>query len=305
MLVLKRLSAAERDRDRIRAVIRGSAVNHDGPSSGLTVPNGEAQRQLIEDALRASAVEAGRISYLEAHGTGTSLGDPIELRAAAAALGRGRSREQALVIGSVKSNIGHTEAAAGVAGLMKVVLAMDAGVIPPHLHFVEPSPHVDWQGLPIEVAVEPRPWVSEGGTRMAGVSSFGLSGTNAHVILEQAPAAVEVANEPERPTSILCLSARTETALRALASRWAERVEAHEELALTDLCFTAAVGRAHHGERVAAVVRTPGEAVEVLRAVAADRPHPAVLRGSVAQPPRIAFLFTGQGSQYRGMGREL
>ncbi|MCP4661631.1 MAG: SDR family NAD(P)-dependent oxidoreductase, partial [bacterium] len=153
MLVLKRLSAAERDRDRIRAVIRGSAVNHDGPSSGLTVPNGEAQRQLIGEALRASALEAGRISYLEAHGTGTALGDPIELRAAVAALCHGRSREQPLVIGSVKTNIGHTEAAAGAAGLMKVMLAMDAGTIPPHLHFVEPSPHIDWQALPLEVAV--------------------------------------------------------------------------------------------------------------------------------------------------------
>jgi acyl transferase domain-containing protein/acyl carrier protein len=308
MLVLKPLSVAERDHDRIWAVIRGSAVNHDGPSSGLTVPNPDAQRKLIEAAVCAAGVEAEQIGYLEAHGTGTSLGDPIEARAAAEALCARRSAEQPLVIGSVKTNIGHLEAAAGVAGLMKTVLALNAGVIPPHPHFVEPSPHIDWAGLPIEVAVTLRPWERSGGARLAGVSAFGLSGTNAHVILEEpSQPVVSATSEPDRPVHVLALSARTDAALRELAARWAERVAPDEELAPADICFTAAVGRAHHAERSAVAVRTHAELTDVLKAVASGSVDERIVRGSLpaARPLRIGFLFTGQGSQYRGMGSEL
>lgn len=307
MVVLKRLTAAQRDGDRIWAVIRGSAVNHDGPSSGLTVPNGDAQRKLIEAALGVAGVEPGRIGYLEAHGTGTALGDPMEARAASAALCAGRSVEKTLAIGSVKGNIGHLEAAAGIAGLIKVVLTLKAGVIPPQASFTKPSPHIDWERLLLRVPVEPLPWASDGAPRLAGLSSFGLSGTNAHVIVEQAAEAPRAVSEVERPVHLLCLSAKTKPALRALAARWSGHIEAHLELDVANVCFSAASGRAHHAERVAVPVRARGDLLDALRAVANGEAATSGPRGATASStaPRIAFLFTGQGSQYRGMGGEL
>ena len=187
MLVLKRLSDAERDGDRIRAVIRGSAVNQDGASSGLTVPNGGAQQRLIAAALARAGLVGGDVDYLEAHGTGTSLGDPIEVQAAAAAYGVGRDANRPLLIGSAKTNIGHLESAAGIAGLIKVVLSLQHEVLPQNLHFENPSPHIPWDSLPVRVVDKAIPWQANGRPRRAGTSSFGFSGTNAHVLIEEAP----------------------------------------------------------------------------------------------------------------------
>ena len=183
VIVVKRLEDAIRDGDRIRAVIRGSAINQDGASGGLTVPNGVAQQRVIAEALQRAGVAAGDVGYLEAHGTGTSLGDPIEVQAAGAALGEGRDASRPLLIGSVKTNIGHLEAAAGIAGLIKVILSLEHEELPKHLNFRNPSPHIPWDRLPVRVVDEALPWARDGRPRIAGVSSFGFSGTNAHVIV--------------------------------------------------------------------------------------------------------------------------
>ena len=187
VVVLKRMNDAMRDGDPIRAVVRGSAVNQDGASGGLTVPNGVAQQRVIAEALRRAGVDPGEVDYLEAHGTGTSLGDPIEVQAAGAVFGEGRDPNRPLLIGSVKTNIGHLEAAAGIAGLIKVALALEHEVLPKHLHFSHPSPYIPWDRLPVRVLDEATPWPRSGRPRTAGVSSFGFSGTNAHVLLEEAP----------------------------------------------------------------------------------------------------------------------
>ena len=196
VVVLKRIDDAMRDGDPIRAVVRGSAVNQDGASGGLTVPNGVAQQRVIAEALRRAGIEPGEVDYLEAHGTGTSLGDPIEVQAAGAVFGEGRDPSRPLLIGSVKTNIGHLEAAAGIAGLIKVVLALEHEVLPKHLHFSHPSPYIPWDRLPVRVLDEATPWPRNGRPRTAGVSSFGFSGTNAHVILEEAPVAETRAPRP-------------------------------------------------------------------------------------------------------------
>ena len=197
VVVIKRLEDAIRDGDRIRAVIRGSAVNQDGASGGLTVPNGVAQQRVIADALKRADLEPSEVGYLEAHGTGTSLGDPIEAQAAGAVLGAGREPSRPLLIGSAKTNIGHLEAAAGIAGVIKVILSLEHETLPKHLHFENPSPHIPWDRLAVEVVKETIPWERNGRTRIAGVSSFGFAGTNAHVILEEAPvAALPVRTQP-------------------------------------------------------------------------------------------------------------
>jgi acyl transferase domain-containing protein len=183
VIVVKRLEDAIRDGDRIRAVIRGSAINQDGASGGLTVPNGVAQQRVIGDALRRAGLAPSEVGYLEAHGTGTSLGDPIEAQAAGAAYGPGRESDRPLLIGSAKTNIGHLEAAAGIAGVLKVVLSLEHEALPKHLHFENPSPHIPWNRLPVEVVKETIPWQRSDRPRIAGVSSFGFAGTNAHVIL--------------------------------------------------------------------------------------------------------------------------
>lgn len=199
VIVIKRLEDAIRDGDRIRAVIRGSAINQDGASGGLTVPNGVAQQRVIADALKRAGVAPSEVGYLEAHGTGTSLGDPIEAQAAGAAYGIGRETNDPLLIGSAKTNIGHLEAAAGIAGVIKVILSLENELLPQHRNFQNPSPHIPWDRLPVEVVREARPWGRNGRPRIAGVSSFGFAGTNAHVILEEAPVVSRDAVEPPAP----------------------------------------------------------------------------------------------------------
>jgi acyl transferase domain-containing protein/acyl carrier protein len=311
VVVVKRLEDAIRDGDRIRAVIRGSAVNQDGASGGLTVPNGVAQQRVINEALQCAGVAAGDVGYLEAHGTGTSLGDPIEVQAAGAAYGDGRDANRPLLIGSVKTNIGHLEAAAGIAGLIKVILSLEHEELPKHLHFQKPSPHIPWDRLSVRVVDEALPWARNGLPRIAGVSSFGFSGTNAHVIIEEAPEAVaQVAAAPAVPSddrrfTVLPLSARSPAALAELAESYGNWLAAHPEASLADVCFTAGVGRSHLEHRAALVVNSTESAREVLRALADDRPATGLVRGECADRPRTAWLFTGQGSQYAGMAREL
>ena len=308
VIVVKRLQDAIRDGDRIRAVIRGSAINQDGASGGLTVPNGVAQQRVIAEALQRAGVAAGDVGYLEAHGTGTSLGDPIEVQAAGAALGKGRDASRPLLIGSVKTNIGHLEAAAGIAGLIKVVLSLEHEVLPKHLNFTNPSPHIPWDRLAVQVVDETQPWTRDGRPRIAGVSSFGFSGTNAHVIVEEAPVEASQAPAPpddDRRFSLLPLSARSPAALVDLAERYGNWLAAHPEASLADLCFTAGAGRSHFEHRAALVVNSTESARELLHALAEDRPATGLVRGECADKPRTAWLFPGQGSQYAGMAREL
>jgi len=314
IIVIKRLEDAIRDGDRIRAVIRGSAINQDGASGGLTVPNGVAQQRVIADALKRADLEPSDVGYLEAHGTGTSLGDPIEAQAAGAVLGAGREASQPLLIGSAKTNIGHLEAAAGIAGVIKVILSLEHETLPKHLHFENPSPHIPWDRLAVEVVKETIPWERNGRPRIAGVSSFGFAGTNAHVILEEAPVAPKAqpaaapgpVEQPEdRRFSILPLSAQTPAALTHIADQYRSWLNAHPEATLADVCFTAGAGRAHLEHRAALVVNSRESAIELLGALADDRPAPGLVRGESHDAPKTAWLFTGQGSQYPGMAREL
>jgi len=308
VVVLKRLSDARRDGDRVLAMIRGSAVNQDGRSNGLTAPNGQAQEAVIRAALADGGLGPSEVDYVEAHGTGTPLGDPIEVRALARVFAPGRSLDRPLLIGSVKTNIGHLEAAAGVAGLIKVVLSLQQRQIPPHLHFQRPSPHVDWEHIPVRVVSELTAWDQNGERRrVAGVSSFGFAGTNAHVILEEAPVDGRNAQggKTDRPLHLVILSARSQEALRQVAERHAGYLGAHPDEALADFAHTAAAGRSHFSHRLALVSKTTEEVREKLGAVAAGRQPPGVTLGRVEQRPGVAFLFTGQGSQYPGMARQL
>ncbi|OBJ89050.1 polyketide synthase [Mycobacterium gordonae] len=309
VIVVKRLADAIRDGDRIRAVIRGSAINQDGASGGLTVPNGVAQQRVIAEALQRAGVAPAEVGYLEAHGTGTSLGDPIEVQAAGAVLGAGRDGGPPLLIGSAKTNIGHLEAAAGIAGVLKVVLSLEHELLPPHLNFRDPSPHIPWDRLAVQVVKEATPWGRAGRTRLAGVSSFGFSGTNAHIILEEAPAAaekVDAAPDSVGPRfSVLPLSARTPAALIQLAEQYRSWLDEHPGAALADVSFSAGVGRAHFEHRAALVANSTDSARELLAALADDRPAPGLVRGECADPPKTAWLFPGQGSQFPGMAREL
>ncbi len=304
VVVLKQLSDAVADGDRVLAVIRGSAVNHDGPSSGLTVPNGPAQQAVITEALSRAGVAPAEVEFVETHGTGTSLGDPIETGALTAALRAGRAAGQTLTIASVKTNIGHLEAAAGIAGLIKVVLCLQHNEIPPHLHFHRLNPAISFGSMKVEIPTQRQPWLPGTRRRIAGVSAFGLSGTNAHVVMEEAPQArIQADTAADRPLHLLTLSARDEGALRELAGRYRSHLLAHPELGVADRCFTANTGRSHFNHRVAVVAPTAALMSERLAAIDDAR----VLAGSfeASSRPGIAFLFTGQGSQYDGMARTL
>lgn len=313
VIVIKRLDDAIRDGDRIRAVIRGSAINQDGASGGLTVPNGVAQQRVIADALKRADLEPRDVGYLEAHGTGTSLGDPIEAQAAGEVLGAGREPGEPLLMGSVKTNIGHLEAAAGIAGVIKVILSLENELLPRHLHFENPSPHIPWDRLAVRVVKEATAWERNGRPRIAGISSFGFAGTNAHVIVSEAPeptappraAPVPPGQAADRRFSILPLSARTPAALARLADEYRDWLGSHPQASLADVCFTAGTGRAHFEHRAALVVDSRQSALELLGALADGRPAPGLFRGESYDTPKTAWLFTGQGSQYPGMAREL
>lgn len=297
LVMLERLSDAVALNHRVLAVIRGSAVNHDGAGAGLTVPNGRAQEDVVRRALAAADVTPEAIGYVEAHGTGTSLGDPIELQALARVVG---ARHHApLRVGSVKTNIGHLEPAAGIAGLIKVVLALQHRTLPPHLHLRRPNPHIAWDDLPIRVVTSLEPWEAIGDRRIGGVSSFGLSGVNAHVVIEEAPVAPREPLQADRPLHVLTLAARSASALDALRDRHRDHLEVAQSLSsasLADVCFTATTGRQHFPHRLAIVAGTIDEA----RA----RLERAELR-QAKTPPRVAFLFPSEAAAYAGMGRAL
>jgi len=308
VIILKRLSDAIADNDRILALIRGSAVNEDGRSGGLTVPNGLAQEAVIRRALEKGHVSPEAVSYIEAHGTGTPLGDPIEVHALGAVFGKSHTSERPLLIGSVKTNIGHLESASGIAGLIKVVLSFQHKQIPPHLHLTTPNPHIPWDKLPVAVPAACTPWESPQGPRIAGVSAFGYSGINAHVVLEEAPvAAIEKAPAVERPVHLLCLSARDEGALAELIGRYANLFETSPAIDLGNACHTANTGRTHFSNRVAVVAGTVEQARDRLSKHRRGETGSGMARGYVDRPssPEVVFLFTGQGAQYAGMGRQL
>ncbi|HEX7843259.1 MAG TPA: SDR family NAD(P)-dependent oxidoreductase, partial [Kofleriaceae bacterium] len=309
MVVLKRLSDAIADGDPILAVVRGSAVMQDGHSGGLTVPNGAAQQAVIRAALAHAGVTPGDVGYVEAHGTGTSLGDPIEVRALGAVFGPGRGSEHPLVLGSVKTNIGHLESAAGVAGLIKVVLALQHRAIPPHLHLRELNPDVAQEPMPKLIPSATMSWPGEG-PRIAGVSAFGLSGTIAHMVVEEAPAVTAAAEAETEATNdqalVLPISAHSPEALRALAGAYHDLLSHASAPAVRDLCYSAGVRRTHHDHRLAAVGQSHAELAEALSAFLAGEPHHRLAAGvRSASAHRLVFVFTGQGGQWPGMAQDL
>jgi phthiocerol/phenolphthiocerol synthesis type-I polyketide synthase C len=309
VVVLKRLSDAQREGDSILALVKGSAVNQDGRSNGLTAPNSLSQQAVVRRALANAGVEAAQIGYLEAHGTGTSLGDPIEVNALKEVLLQGRSAERTCWIGSVKTNIGHLEAAAGIAGLIKVVLSLRYGDIFPHLHLKELNPLIQIADTPLKIPTQREGWsVSEEG-RFAGISSFGFGGTNAHIILTSPPDVDLPQPEGEaRPEHLCVLSAREAPALRELARRYETYLEGHAEASLADICFTANTGRTHFSHRLSIIADSAAQLRERLGAFGREEVGIAGLQSGEMPDrarPKSAFLFTGQGAQFIGMGRQL
>ncbi|MER7475273.1 type I polyketide synthase, partial [Micromonospora sp. NPDC000018] len=311
MLLVERLSDAQRNGRRILAVIRGSAVNQDGASSGLTAPNGPAQQRVIRQALDNARLAPADVDVVEAHGTGTRLGDPIEAQALLATYGQDRPADRPLWLGSLKSNIGHSQAAAGVAGVIKMVLAMRHGILPRTLHVDEPSPHIDWSAGAVALLAQDRPWPGTDRPRRAAVSSFGISGTNVHTILEQAPDAAPAPTVTVPPavtsgdlTTPCVLSARTGDALREQATRLRAWLAENPAVPLPDLGHALATGRSAFEHRAVLLPRDRQSILAGLDAVAGDEPSSIVVRGT-ARTGRLAVLFSGQGAQRAGMGREL
>ena len=305
VITVRRLSDAERDGDPILGVIRGSAVGHNGFSSGLTAPNPQAQEKVIRRALAEAGITSTDVSYLEAHGTGTELGDPIEMQAAAAALGENRTAENPLLVGSVKTNIGHLEAAAGMAGIIKVLLSMHHGRIAGQMNFDEPNPHIPWDRVPVKVLTEMTDWPNPE-RKIAGVSAFGMSGTNAHLIIEEPPRSKQTAAmvETQSTAELIVLSGKQEESLYTLAGEYANALS-NPERSLQDFSYTAALGRSHFPHRLAIVAGSRESAVDQLKAAARGDRAAASAGHNQRQQPKVAWQFTGQGSQYPQMAGQL
>ncbi|MFI8932322.1 SDR family NAD(P)-dependent oxidoreductase [Streptomyces sp. NPDC053474] len=305
LVVLERLSVARERGHRILAVLRGSAVNQDGASNGLTAPNGPSQQRVIRKALAHAGLTPADVDVVEGHGTGTTLGDPIEAQALLATYGQGRDPERPLWLGSLKSNIGHAQAAAGAAGVIKMVQALRHAVMPPTLHVDEPTTEVDWSTGAVELLTEARAWPREGRPRRAGVSAFGISGTNAHLILEEAPE--EPVAEDVGPVGVvpLVVSARSRVSLAGQAGRLASHVESGAGASLAGAAGALVSGRAVLGERAVVVAGSGEEALAGLRALERGESGPGLVSGSGGAPGDLVLVFPGQGSQWAGMGREL
>jgi len=316
IIALRRLRDALADGDRVLGVVRGTAVNQDGKSNGLTAPNGPAQQGVVRAALADAGIAPRLVGYIEAHGTGTSLGDPIEVGALAGVLSEGRDPTLPLVLGSVKTNIGHLEAAAGIMGVIKTVLALEQRELPPHLHLQTRNPLIDWNTLPITIPTAVMPWAPIEGRLVAGVSGFGFSGTNAHVVLEAAALAPDPAASADasalRTEQVLALSARSPQALHALVRRYRDAFATwpkESAPSARDVCHTANTGRSHFAFRLSVSGATLPALTEALDSWLAGTDDARVVAGpsqdAAAKAPRVAFLFPGQGPQYLGMGRQL
>ncbi|MGH3562385.1 MAG: type I polyketide synthase, partial [Mycobacterium sp.] len=311
VVVLKPLSRALADNDRIYAVIRGTATNSDGRTNGLIAPSERSQEAVLTAAYRHAGLSPGQVQYVEAHGTGTALGDAIEAKALGTILAEGRPPGSRCLVGSVKTNIGHLESAAGVAGLIKVALALQHRAIPPSLNFTEPNPHIPFDRLPLDVVQTLTPWPDNGGRAVAGVSSFGFGGTNAHVVLTEAPQ-VRVTPEAHDLTSdraeLLPLSARSPEALAALVGEYEMALfSGFSGRSLTDLCYTAGARRGHHEHRLCVVGDSPATMFESLAAYRQGESRPGLSVGHCrpGHPPTVTFIFSGQGSQWRAMAQRL
>jgi acyl transferase domain-containing protein len=308
LVVLKRLTDAVADGDHVLAVIRGSAANQDGRTGVLTAPSGLAQQAVIRRALANANVDPSAVSYIETHGTGTPLGDSIEVEALGKVFGA-RGDGSRCALGSVKTNLGHTEAAAGVAGLVKLILALQHRTIPPIIHFQEQNPHMSLEGTPLFIPTEACPWPAGPQPRIAGLSSFGFGGTNVHLVLEEAPARVvaEPTGDAGRSWHVLPLSARSDAALRSLAERYVSHFTEHPDTPFAEACYVAGAGRRHFSHRLAITASNAEDARCRLQqhldaATDDDVRHGLAMEG---RKPKLAFLFAGQGSQYAGMGRRL
>jgi 8-amino-7-oxononanoate synthase len=311
VVLLKPLSQAQKDGDPIYSVILGTAVNQDGRSNGLSAPNPEAQEAVVREAYERAGVSPGQVQYVEAHGTGTKIGDPMELKALGAVLAQGRAEGDRCAVGSVKANLGHSETAAGVTGFIKVALALKHQQIPASLHFQDPNPYIDFDGLQLRVQQTLEPWpYREGVAAVAGINSFGFGGTNAHVVLQEAPIqpAKFRSSIVQRPWHVLTLSAKSEPALRELSAQYQTLLAQNPMLSLADVCYCANFRRSQFKHRLVAVGSSSAEVQAQLGAFAAGETDITGLQDAQVaskKVPRAAFLFTGQGSQYVGMGRTL
>lgn len=306
VIVLKRLSDAQKDGDHILAVVRGSAVNHNGRSSSLVAPNGPAQQSVIQTALEMSGIEPRQVDFVEVQGTGTAVGQSLEVGAITNILGAERNADTPLYVGSVKTNFGHLEGASGIASLIKTVLALQYQTIPAHLHFQQPNPHINWGEMPIKVPTQATPWPERDSARAAGVNCFGFSGTNAHVILSEPPAKPTPVSTPalERPLHLIALSAKNSTSLQGLAESFHRYLNDHPNLSVVDVCFSANTGRSHFQHRLALAAASTQELSQQLAAFLQKRSAPMVWTGEAKGSPKLALAFPGTEA-YLNMGRKL